>query len=129
MDKIWSATWKIITISTSCAHKNQPPLKHVKMFTPPLPQAHILYSQIQLFFMKTSFLWYLLKMFASEAWKTNHPTLQGQKQIQPHFLVQNKTTNPHPLIFFTPLLVLNGCSLIMWHTVFIFWAIKLFSSE
>ncbi len=64
--KIWLVTQNKIKIPL-CSYEKEsthPAWEHKKSSSPNWD--HILHTQIQLFFMKTAFLWYLLKMFASE---------------------------------------------------------------
>ncbi len=72
------------------------------------PPAHIWYNQIQLLFMKTTFLWHLLKMFASEAWKRTNPLFRVWINIQPPTWFKMV---PPPKSDLTPMSGFNGHSL------------------
>ncbi len=75
-----------------CKNKSNPLTPQVLKKIQPL-QAQNLYTQIYLFFMKTAFLWHLLKMFATEAWT----------QIPPPHLLGPKYIFPSPQIILPPL--------------------------
>ncbi len=57
-------------------------------------QGYIWYTQIQMFFIKAVFLWHLLKMFVSEAWKKIKLPFQGLKNIQSLLLSPKKFQLP-----------------------------------
>ncbi len=75
--KIWSATWtKIRPPLLAHEKKSKPPWAH-KNFTPPPLNSYFIYPNslfFSFFFMKTSFLWHLLKMIVCEAWHIIHPS-------------------------------------------------------